>query len=112
MTLDALYLFETLYLWKDQHMYHPPIIAADAKSSSNMDVCEVLIGVNAANHTVCPSQWKFDLANCDHVIVEGGFFLPSSYWVQLYLHQKIEPLYTWLKSFLYPRLQHARMEDL
>ena len=55
MTLDALYWCETLYLWKDQHMYHPPIIA-DAKSSSNMDVCEVLIGANAANHAVCPSQ--------------------------------------------------------
>ena len=54
-------------------MCHPPIIAG-AKSSSNMDVCEVLIGANAANHAVCPSQWKFDLANCDQVIVEGGFF--------------------------------------
>ena len=56
MTLDALYWCETLYLWKDQHMYHPSIIAADAKSSSNMAGCEVLIGANAANHAVCPSQ--------------------------------------------------------
>ena len=54
MTLDALYCCETLYLWKDQHMYRHP--TADAKSSSNMDVCEVLIGANAANHAVCPSQ--------------------------------------------------------
>ena len=93
-------------------MYHPSIIAADAKSSSNMAGCEVLIGANAANHAVCPSHWKFDLANCDHVIVEGGSFLPSSYQVQLYLQQKLEPLYTWLKSFLLPRLQHAWVEDL
>ena len=72
MTLDARYWCETLYLWKDQHMYRPP--TADAKSSSNMAGCEVLIGANAANHAVCPSQWKFDLANCDHVIVEGRLF--------------------------------------